>query len=202
MKYQAMMKYCSAMAALSAMALCLAGPVRAGNPPASFNPAPLQQQARSGDVQAEFQLGTLEYVGLGVIQDYIGALALLKQAANAGNADAACEVGFLYQTGSYGQGPPPPDPKDAIPWYTKAANAKNACGEFALAALYQSGTGTAANPAQAATLFAAATAQGFSQDHASFPLQQLQQYFYAVAFKVTGQTRWADLVSAAAGGAQ
>lgn len=195
------MTYGRNLALLFCAALCLAGPARADGP-AGFNPAPLQQAALAGDAGAEYRLGTLEYVGLGVIQDYAGALALLKQAASAGNADAACEVGFLYQTGSFGQGPPPPDPKGAVLWYSRAATAKNACGEFALAALYQSGSGVATSPAQAATLFAAAAAQGFSQDRSSFPLQQLQQYFYAEAYKITGQSRWVDLVSAAAGGAQ
>jgi TPR repeat protein len=190
------------LAALLGASLAPVTIARADGPVTAFDPAPLQQAAQAGDAQAAFQLGTINYVGLGVVQDYIGAMALLKQAAQAGNADAACEAGFLYQTGSFGQGPPPPDPRDAVIWYSKAANAKNACGEFALAALYQSGTGVAADPAQAATLFAAAAAQGFAQDSASFPLQQLQDYFYAVAYKVTGQTHWVDLVSSAAGGAQ
>jgi TPR repeat protein len=187
---------------LLAVLLCLAPPARADGSSAGFDLAGLQQAAQSGDGNAKFELGTLEYVGLGVIQDYIGALALLRQAANAGDAEAACEAGFLYQTGSFAQGPPPPDPKDAVIWYTKAANAKNPCGEFALAALYQSGTGVTADPVQAASLFAAAAAQGLAQDPSSFPLQQLQQRFYADAYKTTGQTQWTDLVSAAAGGGQ
>jgi hypothetical protein len=68
--------------------------------------------------------------------------------------------------------------------------------------LYQSGTGVAADPAKAAALFAAAAAQGFTRDSASFPLQQLQQRFYAVAYKLTGETQWVDLVSVPAGGGQ
>ena len=194
-----MMMLRPALVSLLATAVCLAAPARADGPP-SFDPTSLQQAAASGDANAEFQLGTLNYVGLGVVQDYIGAMKLLQAAANAGNMEAACEAGFLYQTGSFGQGPPPPDPKDAVPWYTKAANANNPCGEFALAALYQSGTGVAADPAKAASLFAAAAAQGFAQDPTSFPLQQLQQRFYAAAYKLTGRTQWADLVSIAAGG--
>jgi TPR repeat protein len=94
---------------------------------------------------------------------------------------------------------PPPDPKDAVIWYGKAAKVNNACGQFGLAALYQSGTGVTADPAQAAILFAAA-AQGFTQDGSSFLPQQLQQHFYAAAYKLTGQTQWVDLVSTAVGG--
>jgi len=165
-----------------------------------FNPAPLQQQAKAGDAQAEFELGTLNYVGVGVVQDYIGALDLLEGAGAAGNAEADCEVGFLYQTGSFAQGPPPPDPKDAAPWYMKAAAAGNACGEFGLATLYQTGQGVAKDPVKAAALYAQAAAQGLALDPSSFPLEQLQKRFYAVAYQLTGLTQWSDMVSVAAGG--
>jgi len=175
-------------------------PALAAPPP--FDPAPLQAQAQAGDVDAQFKYGTLNYVGLGVVQDYSGAVHFLTLAANAGHAEAACELGFLYQTGSIGQGPPPPDPTDAAPWYKKAAAAGNACGEFGLAELYESGQGLAKDSVQAAALYAKAAAQGFARDSTTFPLQQLQRRFYAVAFQVTGQTEWADLVSHDAGGSQ
>jgi TPR repeat protein len=165
-----------------------------------YDVAALQQAAAQGDATSAFDLGTLDYVGINVVQDYIGALALLKQAANAGNAEAACEEGFLYQTGSFAQGPPPPDPADAAPWYAKAAAAGNACGAFGLAALYQQGLGVAKDPAKAKALFAQAAAQGLCQDPGSFPLEQLQERFYAVAYQLTGQTQWVDTVSAKAGG--
>jgi TPR repeat protein len=176
----------------------LAQPGRAG----PLNLASLQQAAAGGDATAEFQLGTLDYVGIGVIQDYIGAADLLKQAALAGNAEAQCELGFLYQTGSFAQGPPPPDPNDALPWYQKSAALGDPYGEFALAAMLQNGQSVAADPVKAAALFAAAAQQGVKADPASFPLQQLQEHFYSIAYKLTGQTHWVDLVSIAAGGGQ
>jgi TPR repeat protein len=170
--------------------------------PAAFNPAPLQADAQSGNVTAEFQLGTLDYVGLTVVQDYIGAVDLLKQAGNAGNAEAQCEVGFLYQTGSFAQGPPPPDPADAAHWYEKSAALGDPWGEFALAALYQAGQGVPKDAAKAAVLFAQAAAQGVTADPASFPLAQLQTHFYEIAYQLTGETKWTDTVSIAAGGGQ
>jgi TPR repeat protein len=174
----------------------------AAQTPAVFDPAPLQANAASGNVTAEFQLGTLDYVGLTVVQDYIAAIDLLKQAGTAGNAEALCEAGFLYQTGSFAQGPPPPDLADAAAWYEKAAALGNPWGEFALAALYQSGQGVPQDAAKAAALFTQATAQGVVEDPASFPLEQLQKHFYGIAYQVTGQTQWADSVSTAAGGGQ
>lgn len=168
----------------------------------SFDPTSLQQGAATGNVTAEFQLGTLDYVGIGVVQDYIGAADLLKNAALAGNAEAQCELGFLYQTGSFAQGPPPPDPKDALPWYEKSAALGDAYGEFAFAEMLQSGQGVPADPIKAAALFAAAAAQGVKADPSTFPLQQLQEHFYSIAYKLTGQTHWVDLVSISAGGGQ
>jgi len=170
--------------------------------PVAFNPAPIQAQAKAGNAAAEFQLGTLAYVGIAVVQDYTGAIDLLKQAGNAGNSQAQCEAGFLYQTGSFAQGPPPPDPADAAIWYAKSAALGDKWGEFALAALYQTGQGVPKNPARAEALFAQAAAQGVAADPASFPLAQLQTHFYAIAYQITGQTYWADNVSIAAGGGQ
>ncbi len=173
-----------------------------GPPPSGFNPAALEARAQSGDVAAAFDLGTLDYVGLGVVQDYIGAVSWLKKSAIAGNGEAQCELGFLYQTGSIGQGPPPPDPKDAAPWYARAAAQGNVCGEFALGELYASGQGVPKDPVKAAAWLAKAAAQGLPADPSGFPLQQLQQRFYAVAFQLTGQTTWVDTVSEPAGGGQ
>ena len=173
-----------------------------GPPPSVFDAAALEARAQSGDATAAFDLGTLDYIGLGVVQDYIGAVAWLKKSALAGNGEAQCELGFLYQTGSIGQGPPPPDPKDAAPWYVRAAAQGNVCGEFALGALLASGQAGPKDPAKAAALLARAAAQGLAADPSSFPLQQLQQRFYAVAYRLTGQTAWVDMVSKPAGGGE
>lgn len=52
---------------LLAVLLCLVPPARADGSSAGFDLAGLQQAAQSGDGNAKFELGTLEYVGLGVI---------------------------------------------------------------------------------------------------------------------------------------
>ena len=173
-----------------------------GPPPSAFDAAALETQAQSGDAVAAFDLGTLDYIGIGMVQDYIAAAAWLKKSALAGNGEAQCELGFLYQTGSFGQGPPPPDPKDAASWYVQAAAQGNVCGEFALGALYASGQGVPKDPVKAAALFARAAAQGLTADPSVIPLQQLQVRFYAVAYRLTGQTIWVDTVSLPAGGGQ
>jgi len=163
--------------------------------------AQIEAKAKAGDAMAQYEFGTLAYTGIGVIQDYTGAAAWLEKSAKQGNAEAACELGFLYQTGSFGQGPPPPDPKRAAIWYEAAAKQNNACGAFALAALYRRGTGVEKNPFLAATFMAIATAGGLEPLPHVLPLQQLQDRFYAAAYQLTGGfASWRDLVSAEAGG--
>jgi len=181
--------------------LAQAGPATAQTPVA-FDPAPLQAAAQAGNATAQFQLGTLDYVGITVVQDYVGAVNLLKQSGAAGNAEAQCEAGFLYETGSFAQGPPPPDPADAAIWYKKSAAVGDPWGEFALAALTQAGQGVPKDAAKAAALFAQAAVQGVDADPSSFPLAQLQKHFYETAYQLTGQSEWTDTVSITAGGGQ
>ena len=111
-------------------------------------------------------------------------------------------LAFCIRPEASRKGPPPPDAKDALPWYAKSAAEGNDYGEFALAELYQNGQGVTADPVKAAALFAQAAAQGLKPDATTIPLQQLQQHFYGVAYTVTGERQWVDLVSIAAGGGQ
>jgi TPR repeat protein len=193
-------------AAAVAIALCCTGllpvsPARAADAAAiAAEVTALQTKVQAGDPTATFDLATLEYVGIGVVQDYIGAVDLLKQASAGGNAEAGCELGFLYQTGSFAQGPPPPDPAQAEPWYKTSAARGNPWGEFALAAFYRAGLGLKTERTRSAALFAQAAAQGVTADPTTFPLQQLQRHFYDIAYQLTGTTEWVDVVSRAAGG--
>lgn len=178
-----------------------------------LRPAPAQQSdvladvariaaaAQAGNATAQYEYGTLAYTGIGVVQDYTGAVAWLEKSGRQGNAEAQCELGFLYQTGSIAQGPPPPDPKQGAVWYEMAAKQNNACGAFGLAALYRTGTGVEKNTVLAAAFAAIATAGGFEAQPHVLALQQLQDHFYAVAYQLTGGlAKWRDLVSADAGG--
>lgn len=186
-------------AAATAVSLMLLGttlPAKAQN----LNVTALQAQAASGDANAQFKLGTVLYVGLDVIQDYVGAATWLQRAADQGNADAQCELGFLFQTGSFAQGPPLPDPKSALPWYKKAAAQHNGCGEYALANLYSTGIGVDSDSDHAAKLLHLAEADGFSAPAGIYALQALQDHFYGLAYRFVGSSGWSDTVSAQAGG--
>ncbi len=155
-------------------------------PAAHFDPAPLIARAGGGDQTAAFQLGTLYYTGIGVFQDYLAAVQWLTKSANAGNADAACELGMLYQSGTYADAPPV-NPVQAAHWYGEAAAHGNGCGIFALAALYQDGEGLTKDPAKASQLFAQAAPLGYVVDRTTFPLEQINRHFHAVAITLAGQ---------------
>jgi TPR repeat protein len=151
------------------------------------NTVQLQTRAQSGDPDALYQLGTLSLAGLGVVQDYVAARKYLEQAATQGNAGAACELGLLYQTATYADGPPV-DLNQAAKWYGVSAAKGDAYGEFALAGLYQSGLGVAKDTDKAAELYAQAAAQGVRSDTATTPLDQLFQHFIRLASTISGQT--------------
>jgi TPR repeat protein len=74
-----------------------------------------------------------------VVKDYAKALPLLKQAAEAANAEAMNQLGELYY---YGSGVVEDNAK-AGEWFQKAAEAGNAKGMFQLGSLYENGLGTA-----------------------------------------------------------
>lgn len=170
--------------------LGLLGPVAPqarGDTPA-IDVTALQAKAEGGDALAAFQLGTLDYVGAsGVVQDWVGAAKWLTLSATAGNADAQCELGLLYEIGSYGDAEPQ-EPATAVQWYGKSAALGNRYGEFALAAMYDSGKGVTKDPVKAAQLYAAASAQGYTADKTTFPEEQINRHFHQIATDLTGTT--------------
>lgn len=173
----------AALTAVVATGTALADEVVVGH----FDPAPLVSAAGAGDQNAAFQLGTLYYTGIGVGQDYLAAVKWLTKSANAGNADAACELGMLFESGAYAD-TPPVNPTRAAHWYAEAVAQGNGCGAFALAALYQSGEGVTKDPAKAAQLFARAASLGYVLDKTTFPLEQINRHFHAVAAELVGRT--------------
>jgi TPR repeat protein len=152
-----------------------------------FDPAALQAQAEAGDAEAQFKIGTLYHAGYGVTQDYLAARRWLQRAADRGYADAQCELGVLYQTSTYAD-TAPADLPDAVGWYAKAAAQENGCGQFALAALYDSGQGVPKDPQRAHALYAKAASHGYTVDKTSFPLQQMFGRFKAIAAQLAGVT--------------
>ena len=77
----------------------------------------LQQKAAQGSAEAQYELGTLCFVGLGgVPQDDAQAFAWFRRAAEQGFAEAQSKLGFLYFNGRG----VPLDAAQAVGWSRKA----------------------------------------------------------------------------------
>ncbi|NMG75722.1 tetratricopeptide repeat protein [Aromatoleum diolicum] len=87
--------------------------------------------------------------------DVFGAMAPLKQAADAGHAEAQALYGSILDSGEYDI--------DAAAYLLKAAEQNNADGQYGLAKMYISGEAKAPSEGEANRLMRAAAAQGHSR---------------------------------------
>lgn len=96
----------------------------------------LQKVADQGDPEAQYELGRLYELGIGVEQDVKKAVELFKKSADADYADAINDLGFLHYQGGLGV---PRDPKRAIALFERAANLRHPEAMFNYAALIDDG---------------------------------------------------------------
>jgi hypothetical protein len=89
-------------------------------------------------------------------EDYDGALAAYRRAAEQGHAKAQNDVGAMLLHGLGAAA----DPAAAVPWYRKAAEQGLAEAQFNLAARYLNGSGVAQDDEEAARWLAQAAQQG------------------------------------------
>ncbi len=89
-------------------------------------------------------------------KNYTEAAKLYEMAAGQGNADAQCNLGFLYEKG-FGV---PKDREKAAEFYRKAAEQGHAKGQCGLGYLYGKGLGVPRDAAKAAAWFEKAANQG------------------------------------------
>jgi TPR repeat protein len=73
--------------------------------------------AEKGDPAAQYKLGVMYGLGLGVAQDYAEALRWYRRAARAGDARSQSNLGFMYGTGRG----VPQDYIQAYAWYNVAS---------------------------------------------------------------------------------
>nr|WP_186162388.1 tetratricopeptide repeat protein [Burkholderia gladioli] len=103
--------------------------------------------------EARLALGRARFFGSGgVARDYRRALALLRPAAEAGDAAAAYYVGLIYRSG-YGVSA---DPAEAARWFTRAARQALPAAQFMLANAYRDGAGVPRDEARALALYRSA----------------------------------------------
>lgn len=114
--------------------------------------------ARSGDVEAQFNLGYCYYMGLGIDQDYSKAVEWFTKAAEQGYAEAQLFLGECYEEG---KGVKQNDNK-AVEYYQMAAMQDNAQAINNLGVCYLNGTGVKQNDEEAFNLFSKAANLGLA----------------------------------------
>jgi TPR repeat protein len=96
-----------------------------------------RMSAEQGDADAQSNLGTNYYYGIGVPQDYKEAAKWYRKSAEQGHAMAQNHLGFMY---SNGEGVPQ-DYKEAVKWYRKSAEQGDAKAQYNLGNSYAKGRG-------------------------------------------------------------
>lgn len=76
-----------------------------------------KEDAEKGDLAAQYKLGVMYCLGLGVGQDYVEAVRWYERAARAGDARSQSNLGFMYGTGRG----VPQDFVQAYAWYNLAS---------------------------------------------------------------------------------
>ena len=91
--------------------------------------------ADQGDVNAQFNLGSMYEKGEGVPENDAEAVKWYRKAADQGNADAQLILGYMYEQG---KGVPEND-AEAVKWYRKAAEQGSERGQTKLGLIYYFG---------------------------------------------------------------
>lgn len=119
--------------------------------------ASVLERAMAGDAEAQFQMGKLYYYGgPGVGKDFMEAVYWYTKAAKAGNANAACNLGWCYETGS---GIEQSWPK-AFEWYTRSADLRNKVAKYSLGWMFEHGISVPKNGRTAFQYYFAAAELG------------------------------------------
>ena len=116
----------------------------------------LQTQAAQGNARAQYNLGVMYAMGLGVPQDSREALKWFHLSAAQGNAGAQYNLGVMYANG-YGV---PQDSRESLKWFRLAAAQGDAGGQYTFGVMYLNGQGVPQDSREAATWFRLAAAQG------------------------------------------
>lgn len=115
-----------------------------------------QSGADRGEVDAQFNLGIMFYMGQGVPVDYLAALHWFKQAAKQGHALAQYNAGYMYEKGEG----TPQDYEEAVKYYRQAAEGGNRLAQYTLGSMYEKGQGVQQDEVLALKWYNLAAVQG------------------------------------------
>lgn len=144
----------------------------------------LETDARAGDVEAAYALGSLYLNGDGVTRNPAMAAAWFGRAAEAGHIDAQTRMGDAYRLGLGVQ----QDIGAALVWYQKAGDGGSAPAAFTLARLYRLGDGVRRDYARALKWLNIAAARDFAP--AEHDLGQLYHEGIAVPRDLEAASAW------------
>jgi TPR repeat protein len=116
-----------------------------------------QPLAEKGDINAQWQLGSLYYSHALVTNDYKLAVKWHTLAAEQGDERAQWRLGNMYYVGEG----VPRDYKKAIEWFTRAAEQGNENAPFILGNMYYAGKGVPENYKEAFKWYTLAAEQGY-----------------------------------------
>lgn len=122
----------------------------------SINSDEIKKAAEQGDVNAQYNLGTMYDEGNGVKKDPSEAFKWYKKAAEQGDVDAQYNVAAMYTEGVGVN----KDQSEAIKWFKKAAEQGDVDAQYTLAHIYFDGNGVKKDNVKAVRLFESAGAQG------------------------------------------
>lgn len=114
--------------------------------------------AKSGDAEAQFNLGAEFDLGRAVPKDDKWAVIWYRKAADQGFARAQYHLGQKYELGRG----VPEDDKEAVKWYRKAADQGVVVAQFSLGVMYAFGQGVPQDDVMAYKWYNIAAASGFN----------------------------------------
>jgi TPR repeat protein len=149
--------------------------------------------AKTGSLEAQYDLGVMTADGLGVKRDPVGAAILFMNAAAGGFPAAEYRIGAAYQNGTG----VPRSAAFAAMWYERAARHGVRQAQFALAGLYAVGDGVTADPISAYAWYRLAEEEG---DRAATPKRVELYRRMSVAQRETALTQAKMLIGDVSGG--
>ena len=118
----------------------------------------IEELAKNGDMQAQYELGIYYYKGKGVAQDLTTAASWFQASAEQEYAPAQNNLGDCYKNGTGVE----KDEASAVALYIKAAEQGNAVAQNNLGNCYENGYGVEANERKAFEWYEKAAIQGYA----------------------------------------
>lgn len=119
----------------------------------------LLEKAVNGDDEAQFEVGSRYFRGVGIKKDYKLAVKWFEKSANSCNPDAECSIAFCYYNGKGIK----KNYKEALSWFIKAAEQGDAEAQNQIGVIFTKGKGVRKDLEQARLWFIKSSKNGFKK---------------------------------------